>query len=589
MTRLLLPVLLYVLLPGDLTARGEEKQHAADLLPARCIAFAELTSPPKLLDTLQDHQIYSEIKQLDEYKAAVADPKYIFFQTAVAHVESKIEMSWREAFDMVFDGGLTVAFDPATDGAVALLRATNADTLKKTATTLIRMARIDAAQKGNKDAIPEDEYRGFTVYGQAGGRIAIVDRWLILTNKDDLGKEVIDRYLDGTDGALAEHARFQTARSTIQGTPTLWSYVDLTAIRDSGEAPSLEHGRADNPGVELLVGGVLSNLVKTPFVTASLYVEPSETRLTLATPHQADWVDESRDFYFGPAGKGAAPPLLRTESTAFSLSTYRNISQMWLRAGDLFDAKANDELAKADSNLSTLFAGKDFGEDVLGLLAPQLQILVARQDFASTTPRPAIQLPAFALVGTLTDAETGQPELRRSFQSIIGFLNVVGAMQGNPQLDQDVEIAGDARIYKSGFIPEPEEEDSTRARIHFNFSPSLAFAGDRFVLSSTQALARELATAPATTTEPNDGSARSNVNTAFAVTLPVVRRLLEDNREQLIAQNMLEEGHSREEAEHQIGLFLSALGWFGDLSLSMATTDNALMLELAVDTPVGTR
>ena len=175
------------------------------------------------------------------------------------------------------------------------------------------------------------------------------------------------------------------------------------------------------------------------------------------------------------------------------------------------------------------------------------------------------------------------------FLTFIGFLNVVGAMQGNPQLDQDVEIAGDARIYKSGFIPEPEEEDSTRARIHFNFSPSLAFAGDRFVLSSTQALARELATAPATTTEPNDGSARSNVNTAFAVTLPVVRRLLEDNREQLIAQNMLEEGHSREEAEHQIGLFLSALGWFGDLSLSMATTDNALMLELAVDTPVGTR
>jgi hypothetical protein len=32
----------------------------------------------------------------------------------------------------------------------------------------------------------------------------------------------------------------------------------------------------------------------------------------------------------------------------------------------LFDKQTNEELAKTDSGLSTMFAGKDFGEDILG-------------------------------------------------------------------------------------------------------------------------------------------------------------------------------------------------------------------------------
>ena len=46
--------------------------------------------------------------------------------------------------------------------------------------------------------------------------------------------------------------------------------------------------------------------------------------------------------------------------TIVSLSSYRDVSAMWLRAGDLFNEQTNEELAKADSGLTTLFSGKDF-------------------------------------------------------------------------------------------------------------------------------------------------------------------------------------------------------------------------------------
>ena len=124
---------------------------------------------------------------------------------------------------------------------------------------------------------------------------------------------------------------------------------------------------------------------------------------------------------------------------------------MWLRAGDLFNEQMNDELAKADSGLTTLFGGKDFGEDILG----------GSRKFRSSSPsnslprdsRPAIKLPAFGLVADLKDPAKMQPELRRTFQSVVGFLNIVGAMNGQPQLDLDMEKTDAAQFVTSSYIP----------------------------------------------------------------------------------------------------------------------------------------
>jgi hypothetical protein len=63
----------------------------------------------------------------------------------------------------------------------------------------------------------------------------------------------------------------------------------------------------------------------------------------------------------------------------------------------------------------------------------------------------------------------------------------------------------------------------------------------------------------------------------------VLRSILHDNREQLIAQNMLEKGHSREEAEKEIGGLLMLLSWLGDARLRLAREEGALRAELSVD------
>ena len=163
---------------------------------------------------------------------------------------------------------------------------------------------------------------------------------------------------------------------------------------------------------------------------------------------------------------------------------------------------------------------------------------------------------------------------------MVGFLNVIGAMEGNPQLDQDIDIYRDNKIYTASFIPEPDEKESERARIQFNFSPSLAFAQDRFFIASTKQMAKDLVDAA-----QNEQTTRGkSSNTAIRLNAKALGQALDDNRDQLVAQNMIKKGQTREESSNEIGLLLEALALFEGLSFDIMTTDAELKLELAIQT-----
>jgi hypothetical protein len=168
-------------------------------------------------------------------------------------------------------------------------------------------------------------------------------------------------------------------------------------------------------------------------------------------------------------------------------------------------------------------------------------------------------------------------ELRRIFQSLIGFLNVVGAMNGQNQLELDMEKLGeDVELVSATFVPEDEDRESTQAEIIFNFSPTVGFAGRRFVVASTKSLARDLVSAS------SPGERTIEDNTRAQLDAGVLRKVLDDNRGQLIAQNMLEDGNSREEAEATIDLLLEAIGFFDDAAIRLGTGGDQLNLELQV-------
>jgi len=300
-------------------------------------------------------------------------------------------------------------------------------------------------------------------------------------------------------------------------------------------------------------------------------------------------------------------------------------------------------MAQADSGLSTFLGGKSFGTDVLGSLKPQSQFIVAAQDYkAAGVPEPGIKIPAMASVFRLKPAEAKAAGLRRhlrvAFQSLVTLGNLDGAAKNRPMLEMQTEKRGAAEIHFALYEqPEAEEDEAkheaaggdtakgqatagaggngaaapadangadvkpTNAQpdgavgspgpapqaqddIHYNFSPALVISPDYLMFCTTREIARELA--DLATAEKRAGKSAATIaqNTLVEVDSQAAAALLRENREQLIAQNMLDKGHDRAAAEQEIDFLVGAVEYLRSASLRLTPTDKTILLELEVKT-----
>ncbi len=104
------------------------------------------------------------------------------------------------------------------------------------------------------------------------------------------------------------------------------------------------------------------------------------------------------------------------------------------------------------------------------------------------------------------------------------------------------------------------------------------------VLSSTRRLAEQLISASADQpmARPVLSEGRT-LNTTGLLDARLLARLLEDNRSQLIAQNMLEKGHSQAAAEVEVGTALEIASWFSEARMELTTDDSSLQFQVKVE------
>lgn len=561
-----------VMLASAATAETQAGQAGSEsrFFPDSTLVYLEVPDPNSVLSLVLDHPLREKIEALEPYRAATNSAPYKKFLLGRTVVEAQVEMPWREALETFLAQGAAFGVDGRTKGLALIIRGRDEASMQLLRDKLLEFAKLTP----DPDRIKQGEYRGITVHQIDKVAVAVHGDRMLVTNQKDLGKQMVDQMLDG-GSSLAEQPRFQSALESRHDNLVAWGFVDVEAIREADIARHVFHDQINQPFAELILGGIQSSLQKSPYATASLRADPSQLELVVGMPYQADWLPESREYYFGPDSSGRAPSVPALPETLFSLGTYRNFSEMWLRAGDLFNANTNDSLAQADATLTTLFAGRDFGEDILGSFQPEVGFIAVRQNFDSIDPKPAIRLPTFAAIFELREPEAMTRELRRTFQSLIGFLNVVGAMNGQHQLELSMESAGSGgQLVTASYVAEEDQLDSDDAEIVFNFSPSIGFIGNRCIVASTRSLAKAL-------TELGESEIQSSAdNTRANLDARVLRDVLADNRSQLVAQNMLEEGHSREEAEAAIELLLQVLDYVRGATASLGNQDGHLNLKL---------
>ena len=586
-------VVLAILLAPAARLTAAEKS-AADLLPSSTLLYVQVNQPKDVIGLLLDHPLRANLEQSPTFRQALEKPQLKQLRAVIGMIEQRSQIPWRQALEAATGGGAALAFDPTSGGAALMFKPDDPKTTQAVQDAFFSMAREDARNKGKPEPIETKNYRGLTAYLAGDATIAHLGPWLMLSNKKDFAKAVADKFLDGGE-TLAGDPDFRAAQELVttgEANPSVWAFVRLAPLRAmAGGLPLLDpKNKSDNPAAELLLGGLLPTLQKAPYLTASVRLDRRNIKLSVAAPSDPAWVPAETKFYFAPSGDGAAKPL-RPKNILLSLSTYRDISAMWQAGPDLFTEAVAAQMAQADSGLSAVFGGRSFSGEVLGAIEPQLQFVAVRHDFKAEGARePSVRLPAAALVLRVKpdQFDAVRRHFRVGFQSLVAFANIDGASKGRPLLEIQSEKRGDADIQFATYGDDDHDaaQDKKAASdaapgggkqdMYLNLSPALVLSRDRMILATSRHLAEELAdlsqnpAAEGTITE----------NTLIEVNGQRAAELIRDNREQLIAQNMLEKGHDRATAEKEIGVLQALVGYVDGAKLRLVPAEKSVRLDL---------
>ncbi|HVC97685.1 MAG TPA: hypothetical protein VND64_28700 [Pirellulales bacterium] len=561
-------------LPNGLVAADPMK-----LAPESAVLFVELARPETILDPALDPATRDLFKGVDAYRKYLESPQYAQLLMVKPVVEARLGTSWQAAARDILGGGVYLAVDAANSSALLFVRGRKPELLTRLNDLLIELIEGDAKNNGRPSPVKSEEHhgvRGWTFGGEEAH--TIIDDLLVISNKSDALKGVIDRWRDPDAKGLASVAAFQQARGEQLAGAVAWLWTDLAAVRKVPNVEAALAKRSTNPLGELLIGGVIDAARDAPFTTASLRLDGGHIRLRAELPRDASKTAASRAWFFAAQADQGAPAALSPKGTIGTLTAFRDLAGLWLARDELFDEKTVAGFAQADTQLGLFFSGLDFGPEVLGELLPGFQFIVARQEFSAEEPVPALKLPAMALVLSTKHPEEFAGQLLLAYQKIVGLTNIVGGQQGQPQLMLSTEECQGATINKAVYMKPPKGTAKDKAPTNYNFSPACARVGEHFIYGSTVGIVRQLierlthGTMPAT-----DG------NISLALESGPLAAILEDNRELLITQNMLSEGRSRQEAEQAIATWFQIVRLLDRAQVRLVADAKVVSLELSAE------
>lgn len=554
---------------------GAEPIDPARLAPESAVFYAEFANLDPLLDAVLDPKTGELIQNADAYQRYRQSNEYQHMTAGVALLEAKLGVGWQTALRDLLGGGIAVCGDPASQSGFLTLRCCQPELLKKLNAAVLEFIEADAKNKGVPSPVKSQEHRGVTGWSFGPNECHIIlDDLLVISNTADTLKAVVDRHLDAAAKGLTASSGFVQARAKKPAGALGWSWADLTVVRKDPNLANALTAKSDNPAAEFLLGGFGDALRQAPYATTTLSFDNNRLRLRSELPFDASQRSASRQWYFAAGNE----PALRPPATIGSFAFFRDLAGLWAARETLFNEAIVAKFAQADTQLGLFFSGRDFGPEVLGELAAPWQLVVARQEYRDDQPKPQLKLPAVALVLRLKHPEEFAPELLLTYQKIIGIANLDGGQKGRPQLLLSTEEYNGTTISKASYLPD-SKVSRDQAPVHYNFSPACARREDYFVLGSTTGIVRQLIDALSN----GQSAAAISDNTALTIDAAPLAAILADNRELLISQNMLSEGHTRDEAETSIGTVLAILHRLDRFAVRLKDEAAALALEATLD------
>ncbi len=328
-------VVVMLLIVTSLPTVAQEKNTAAVFFPSTTAIYLEIEHPDQLIGKVETHPIVNQIGELKPVKRAIQSPQFAMALLAKGLIETQIEQPLLDAIKDNMSAGLSLGFDSQSNALAIVFKSSDEAKLRKLAGTILNVVATGAKQEGNDPPFKKKEYRNAVAAEFDGFIIARFESWFVISNKKQLAKTIVDNLIDGTTESLADEEWFQSAKRQNSGSDA-WVAVNLETIRAAGVAKELFQGRTDNPGAELILGGLFDALKHAPIAVGDLKFD-RDLKLSFAVPFDQDWATDARRFFFGEQFQGFAPEPLLPKSVIANLVSYRDIADWWLSKEDLFE------------------------------------------------------------------------------------------------------------------------------------------------------------------------------------------------------------------------------------------------------------
>ncbi len=581
---LLFSVGLLAVVTGGVGRALAEVPKASRLVQSDAVIYLEATRPSDLVDQVAGGSFQKLLSTIPQYSRYIKSEDYSRGREILDFVLSKLDTTWDKGLRNLAGGGAVLAVEVPQGGLPSiylLIVPRDASFLTQANTALLELARKDAADKGKPDPVKSAEYRGIRGWATGEkGAYAIVNDVLVVGDRGDTVKRLIDRTLDGVKAgqSIVDDAAWKTRQAETRPDALAWGFARLDRLRQI-DAKKFEVPEKTPLPLTFFFGSWIEALRKGSWIAASLGWSGEKLAAGITLPKPEGGYAALYKGFIPPEGSAAAP-LLSPPGTIASLSLWRDLAAVWEAKADLFQPQEAQDLSKLDTPAGQFFGGSDFAA-VAGSINNNWRLVIARQDYSKMKPVPDLKYPAFALVLDLKPDDEDFPlRLKMAFQSFVGLANLGSAQNKAPPLELGSETFEEVTIATTRFML-PKSGTDPQEPVHYrhNFSPSVAHVGNHFIISSSVGLTRDLIKALKSPAKSGDTTLTIEADGSE------LAKLLEINRSRMVMQNMLEKGQDKAQAEEGVDTLLSVLRYLGHGRLT--ARDGADTFRLSLDFALG--
>ena len=555
-------------------ASAEPAQDLLSRLPSGALATAEMTGLDVALQNIQDSEVLQFVLTSELYQRFVKSPRYQQVQTGRNFAEAFLGMSLWDVGQKLLGHRVALGLYAQPDGkppaVVGVVQASDADVLAEFRQRMQPFLSDVVTEKPSTSG--EQSVRIFSVNNQAF--VAFHQDWVAGSNDRHLLVKSLKRLAaqDPPADKLTKMPAYQTMLRDLGREHFIQAFVNLQQVREAYQVAIPR--KLDNPVASLLFGGLFELAATSDYLGVSVDQDKHGFRMRWGVAGGPETVPESHQSFFSDpqtSGTAAVPEL---EGLIGGITLYRDFSRWYRSREHLIEETLLPEFDKFEAGLGNILPGRDFGEDVLPLLGSQISIVAAPQTYEHLDGKPGVQLPGFGLIIDLEDPAAGGDLLALFFQTLTAILNIEAGQQGRQPWIVTSESYKGTQIAFARYLKRPAGE---RLPIVFNFTPSSARIGRRFVICTSRDLCRSIVDQLQT---PTDAPAmQENRNFSFELRGTAVALALRVNR-QLLTARSVKSGKTLEQAQRELEWIMELIQRVQRLRLSTHVSPQAFQLEL---------